>query len=230
MSEASCEELISFKCGALKLSGVLAYSEQRAPKYAALICAPHPNFAGNMENNLVVALAREFSSHSMTLRFDYRGIGASEIKLTEDVSVFDYWDGIELSKNYADPLADVAAAATALREAANDLPLVILGYSFGSIVGLMSGLKLDGARAMAAIAPPLAMYPFDFLSSCQIPCALVSGDGDFVFSRGESERLKSVWSDKVHQLVLPGQDHFFRDSEVAVCAQVRAFVEQGLNL
>lgn len=225
-----CEECVSFPCGGLTLSGVLAHPEQDAPKYAALICAPHPNFAGNMENNLVMALARAMSRNAMTLRFDYRGIGASEIELPADVSVFDYWDDVEQSKNYADPLADVAAAGAALLECANDLPLVVLGYSFGSIVGLMGGLKLGGVRAMAGIAPPLRMHPFDFLAASPIPCLLVSGEGDFVFSTEESERLKGAWGDRVRQSVLKGEDHFFRDSEDSVCAQVRHFVEQGLKL
>ena len=229
MSADVCEEFVSFPSGDLRLSGVLAYPEQTAPRYAALICAPHPNFAGNMENNLVVALAREFSAHAMTLRFDYRGIGNSEIRLPVEGSVFDYWDELEQSKDYAAPLADIAAAAAALRGYAHGLPLAILGYSFGSIVGLQSGMELDGVRALVGLAPPLGMYPFDFLSACRVPCLLLSGDGDFVFSADESARLKSVWSPSVEQVVISGEDHFFRDSETAVCARVRTFVERGMN-
>ena len=230
MSDEVCEELVAFACGELRLSGVLSYPERSAPTYAVLICAPHPNFAGNMENNVVVALARAFASRAMTLRFDYRGIGASEIRLPSETSVFDYWDALEAKWNYADPLADIAAAAASLNAYSHGLPLVIVGYSFGAIVGLMSGLKLAGVRAMAGVAPPLKMYPFDFLAGCKTPCALISGDGDFVFSADESARLRSLWSAQVRQTVLPDEDHFFRGTEGAVCAQVRAFVEQGLKL
>ncbi|HLX60405.1 MAG TPA: hypothetical protein VKX17_03895 [Planctomycetota bacterium] len=229
MSELIVEELVSFQCGELLLSGVLAYPEQRAPKNAVLICAPHPNFAGNMENNLVAALAREFSPHAMTLRFDYRGIGASEIRLAENQSIFDYWDDLEQSKNYAEPLADVAAAAAALNTFSHGLPLAILGYSFGSIVGLMTGMKLNGVRALAGIAPPLSMYPFDFLSVCRVPCMLVSGADDFVFSADESKRLRPVWSSFIGQSVLSGHDHFFRGFEDQLCARIRKFIEEKLN-
>ena len=230
MNSTVTEELISFPCGDINLSGILTYSNDHAPAYAALICAPHPNFAGNMENNLVVALATAFASRAMTLRFNYRGIGTSEIKLPDDQSVFDYWDAIEQSRNYADPLADITAAAAALNDASHNLPLVILGYSFGSIVGAISGMQLPNVRAMAGIAPPLAMYPFDFLAHCNIPCLLLSGADDFVFSASESERLKAVWSANVQQLVLPEQDHFFRDSEGTICARIRTFIETGANL
>ena len=229
MSDPIVEELVSFKCGDLNLSGVLAYPEQRVPRFAALICAPHPNFAGNMENNVVVALARDLSRDASTLRFDYRGIGASEIHLPEHISVFDYWDEIEQLKNYADPLADVAAAAAALNEFSNGLPLVILGYSFGSIVGLLSGIGMNGVRAMAGIAPPLSMYSFDFLSACHTPCLLISGAGDFVYSAEESARLRPIWSSHVRQIVLNGQDHFFRGTEDGLCVRIRSFVEEGIK-
>lgn len=227
MSDLIGEELVSFRCGDLNLSGVLTYPEQHELRYAMLICAPHPNFAGNMDNNVVVALAREFSRDAMTLRFDYRGIGASEIRLPETVSVFDYWDDIEQLKNYAAPRADVAAALAALNDYSNGLPLVVLGYSFGSIVGLSGCMKLSGVSALVGVAPPLSMYPFDFLSDCEIPCLLISGDHDFVFSADESAR--SMRNSLVTQVVLDGHDHFFRGTEDELCAQIRSFIEEGIK-
>ena len=226
--EPICEERITFPSGSLTLSGVLSYPEQASPLYAVLLCAPHPNFAGNMENNVIQALSREFGSQAMTLRFDYRGIGASEIELPSEVSAFDYWTDIEESKNYTDPLADVCAAARALKDSAVDLPLAVVGYSFGAIIGLLGEKSYSSVSALVGIAPPLKRYPFTFLSDCLTPCLLLSGRDDFVFDESAAE--KSAWPACVTQKVLEGHDHFFRETESVVTAHARAFVGSAMKL
>ena len=226
--EPICEERITFPSGSLTLSGVLSYPEQASPRYAVLLCAPHPNFAGNMENNVIQALSRDFGSHAMTLRFDYRGIGASEIELPSEISAFDYWTDIEESKNYADPLADVCSAARVLEESAAGLPLAVVGYSFGAIIGLLGEKSFSSVSAMVGIAPPLKRYPFTFLSDCRTPCLLLSGRDDFVFD--ESAAGNSAWPACVTQKVLEGQDHFFREAESVASAHARTFVEVAMKL
>jgi len=228
MEPLICEERITFPNGSLTLSGVLSYPEQARPRYAVLLCAPHPNFAGNMENNVIQALSREFGSRAMTLRFDYRGIGASEIELPAELSSFDYWTDIEESKNYTDPLTDVVAAARALEESAAGLPLVVVGYSFGAIIGLLGEKSISSVRALVGIAPPLKRYPFTFLSDCRTPCLLLSGRDDFVFDESAAER--SAWPACVTQNVLDGHDHFFRESEGVATSHARAFVESAMKL
>lgn len=229
MDAPICEESVTIPNGALRLSGVLAYPETGAARFAALLCAPHPNFAGNMENNVIQALARDFARDAMTLRFDYRGIGASQSHLSDDVSVFDYWNQVEETQNYSDPFADALAAAAALCEFSSGLPLAIVGYSFGSIIGLRLEKHVTSLRAIAGIAPPLTRYDFSFLSKCRTPCLLLSGRDDFVLPTDGNADIQKSWPTCVTQTILDGHDHFFRGTEETVCHQVRTFVEKALS-
>src|SRR5512143_649679 len=117
MAATAIEEYITFSSGSLQLRGVLAYPEEAAPGRAVLMCSPHPHFAGDMNNNVICAVARRLAARAVVLRFDYRGVGDSEISLAPDISVFDYWTDIEQIKDYREPVLDVASAARALREA-----------------------------------------------------------------------------------------------------------------
>ncbi len=219
------EEQITVPSGGVRLAAVLGYPESGMPAYATLLCPPHPNFAGDMENNVITALAREFSRDALTLRFNYRGIGQSEIALPQNVSLYDFWNDVEETKDYSVPLCDVQACAAELARQSNGAPLIIVGYSFGSIAGLMAGQKLNAA-ALVGIAPPLIRYDFSFLAENTTPALLLSGVDDFVFSREVSDAL--VLPKTVRREILSGEDHFFREHEADLASRVRRFIQEFL--
>lgn len=220
------EEQTTISSSGARLAGVLGYPETGVPAYTVLLCPPHPNFAGDMENNVIAALAREFSRDALTLRFNYRGIGQSEIALPQNVSVYDFWNDVEETKDYSVPLCDVEACAAELAQLSNGAPLVVAGYSFGAIAGLMAGQKMPAAAALIGIAPPLIRYDFSFLGDCKKPALLISGTEDFVFSRAASDAL--VLPPTVRREILDGEDHFFRDHEADLASRVRRFIQEFL--
>ena len=68
---------VSFRSGDLSLEGLLANPGANAP--AAVVCHPHPAYGGSMFNNVVDAiLAAMWQAGYATLRFNFRGVGASE--------------------------------------------------------------------------------------------------------------------------------------------------------
>jgi hypothetical protein len=189
-----------------------------------LICAPHPNFAGTMENNVVRALAQALARSAVTLRFDYRGVGESEIILPRGVSAFDYWEEVEEKKDYAGALADVAVAGEELRQAAGGLPMAVVGYSFGAIVGLRYACGQQQVRAMVGISPPLRKIGLEFLAGCHKPCLLLGGSGDFVCSPDD---LRALRGERVEVEVLEARDHFFRGEEELPCERVVKFLDRA---
>ena len=87
-----------------------------APQGTVVIAHPHPLFGGTMDNKVVQTLARAFvQSGWRALRFNFRGVGASE-------GTYDEGRG-ELQ----DLLAVVAHSAP-------DGPLALAGFSFGAFV------------------------------------------------------------------------------------------------
>ena len=171
MIQAIAEEYVTFSSGPLRLRGVLAYPEEAAPERAVLLCSPHPHFAGDMNNNVICAVARRLAAQAVVLRFDYRGVGESEISLDPGASVFDYWTGIEETRDYREPVQDVASAAVALREATQfyDVEFCIAGYSFGAATGMLFAHNATDVHKMVAIAPPLGKVSFEFLACTAKP-------------------------------------------------------------
>jgi alpha/beta superfamily hydrolase len=224
------EERITFACDGLRLTGVLAYPECERPEYAVLVCSPHPHFAGNMDNNVVCAVARTAAAHGVTFKFDYRGVGDSQINLPGGLSVFDYWSDMEKTKDYGDAVRDVSAAATALATATKglDIPLSVVGYSFGAATGLLYGYANEEVCNWVAIAPPLGKVSFDFLSDCSKPGLFLIGTGDFLYSAQKTEQLREILASNATVEMIENADHFFRGDENLVAQRVEQFIRNNV--
>jgi alpha/beta superfamily hydrolase len=227
MPQSVLEEQITFSSGPLRLSGILAYPEQAAPRRAVLVCSPHPHFAGDMNNNVVRAVARQLAANAVVLRFDYRGVGESEIALDCGLSVFDYWTEIEETRDYRDAVEDVESAARALRRATEsfDVDFSVVGYSFGAVTGMMFAHKAGNVHKMVAIAPPLGKVSFEFLSSCSKPSLHLVGKQDFLYSDAQIEAFRKMLGAAARVVVLENADHFFRAEEDMLAQRVDEFLD-----
>ena len=98
------------------------------PRGIALICHPNPVQGGTMLNKVVSTLQRTARDAGLiTLRFNYRGVGASAG--THDMGTGE--------------VDDAQAAAAWLRAKHPDLPLTLLGFSFGGFVAASLGGRLE---------------------------------------------------------------------------------------
>jgi len=231
MQDKIIEERITFvNDDGLQLTGVLAYPESIEPMNAVLLCSPHPHFAGNMDNNVICEIARELAVHSITFRFDYRGVGDSQINLPGELSVFDYWSDIEETKNYTDAVHDVSAAAHTLGSTIGelDIPFSVVGYSFGAAIGLLYGHENENVCSLVAIAPPLGKVSFEFLSNCPKPGFFLIGTGDFLYSQEKTEQLRQTLTSNITVEVLENADHFFRGDENILARKVDEFIRNNM--
>jgi alpha/beta superfamily hydrolase len=208
------------------LAGVLGYPLDGDPKWAVLICSPHPNFGGDMENNVVAALAGRLSQEAVTLRFDYRGVGGSRIDLRPGLSVFDYWEDIEQTLDYREPLADTGAAVDELSLLTSGLPMIAVGYSFGAIMGTRMAVRDRRLVAMVGISPPLKRVGFEHLSDCRKACLLVSGQDDFVFDADAARNLVDAAGPNL-TFERPLGDHFFVGLEADLADRIARFVDRA---
>lgn len=96
----------------------------------ALICHPNPVQGGTMLNKVISTLQRTARDAGfVTLRFNYRGVGAS-------AGSHDMGNG---------EIDDAQAAAAWLRSQHPELPLTLLGFSFGGFVAAGLGGRLEAA-------------------------------------------------------------------------------------
>lgn len=218
------EERISFANGEIKLDGVLTYPQTVESVRAILLCSPHPYFAGNMDNNVIRELAQHLASDSITLRFDYRGVGESRIDLPAGLSVFDYWTDIEESKNYSDAVSDIACAADELYRISGGLPLTVIGYSFGVVTGFLYGNGNSFVDTMIGIAPPLGKVSFDFLNGCDKDVLVLIGKVDFLYSDCKASEFEKAIGPCATIELLNNCDHFFRDDENRIAKKVKEFI------
>jgi alpha/beta superfamily hydrolase len=207
-----------------RLIGILSYPAAASPARGVLLCSPHPNFAGDMDNNVIVALAEQLARRDIVLRFDYRGIGQSRIDLPPGVSVIDFWDQLEQTLDYSQPLQDTAHAAQELLCICGRLPVAIVGYSFGAVKGTRVAVDEPCIASMVAIAPPLSRVDFNHLTRCAKRCLLISGTTDFVFSADVAQRLTARAGNHLVVERVEGADHFFRKCEATLVRRVEQFL------
>jgi alpha/beta superfamily hydrolase len=102
-----------------------------APRAVAIVCHPHPQGGGTLDNKVAQTLARAFVQLGYrAVRFNFRGVGASEGEYDEGRGETD----------------DTLAVIAAHRDPA--LPLVLAGFSFGAYVVSQAAQRLpDDAKA-----------------------------------------------------------------------------------
>jgi alpha/beta superfamily hydrolase len=118
------------------------YQDQPLAKGLALLCHPNPVQGGTMLNKVISTLQRTARDAGyITLRFNYRGVGGS-------VGEHDMGQG---------EVDDAEAAARWLRAQYPELPLSLLGFSFGGFVAAALGGRLEAqgtpAERLFMVAP-----------------------------------------------------------------------------
>jgi alpha/beta superfamily hydrolase len=158
-----------------------------------VICHPHPLYGGDMHSGVVVrAIEACAAQHVATLRFNFRGVGASTG--THD-------DGRGEQDDARAALADLrrrlpAGAAVALG-----------GYSFGAAVAAAVAGQASVA-GLALIAPPLRLASLKPPSAVTGPVLVVVGAEDQYCPVAALEPLREALPGATITII-DGADHFF---------------------
>ena len=159
------------------------------PRGVAVVCHPHPQHGGTMDNKVVQTLARAFTQLGYTaVRFNFRGVGASAGAWAQGPGEID------------DALAVIAA------QRAPDQPLVLAGFSFGAYVASNAAQRLGSAAVERLVLVGPAASRFDMAAVPQ-GTLVIHGEADDVVP------LAAVfdWArpQSLPVTVIPGAGHFF---------------------
>jgi alpha/beta superfamily hydrolase len=159
----------------------------------AVIAPPHPLMGGSMESPVVTEIALACQKAGLaSLRFNWRGVGASAGSTSGDAAVADV--------DYASALAFLVETVPG--------PITACGYSFGAAAAVRSARLRPGPRRLLLVAPPPSLFDTRLLRDLRRPVCILVGDEDRFI---DHEELASLAADlpAVHFTLLRGCDHFF---------------------
>jgi len=153
---------------------------------------PHPLYGGDMTNNVLEAIVSAYQKKGYaTLRFNFRGVGAS---------TGGHDDGIGEQ-------ADLAAAVKFL-EGQGIEPVDLAGYSFGAWIIAKAAAGIP-AKGIIMVAPPVDMMPFDDTVSIPNLKLVVTGSRDEFAPVDRIKVLTAAWNLAAAFEIIDGADHFF---------------------
>jgi uncharacterized protein len=156
----------------------------------AVICHPHPQHGGTMDNKVVQTLARAFVQLGWrSVRFNFRGVGASQGAWDEGAGEID------------DALAVIAAHRSA------GTPFVLAGFSFGAYVASHAAVRLtDDAKPqrMVLVGPSTQRQQ---MAAVPADTVVIHGETDDVVPL--SATLDWARPQVLPVIVFPGVGHFF---------------------
>jgi hypothetical protein len=191
---------ISFASETITCEGVLVRSEDDTHAPGLVICHPHPLYGGDMESNVVRALAEAFAAAGFAvLRFNFRGVGKSGGH---------YGEGIGEQQ-------DARAALTWLsaQPGIDADQLFLAGYSFGARVTLAVAASDPRVCGFTVVAPPVLGGQWLSLESSRGPKLFLSGARDPYAPSEVLTGLVRRLPEPKRLVVFPDTDHFFVGQE-----------------
>jgi alpha/beta superfamily hydrolase len=166
-----------------------------------IICHPHPQFAGTMDNKVVTTVAKTYLDLGINvIRFNYRGVGESqgsygeiEGEVEDTLAVFDWLDSqYDVSRVF------------------------LAGFSFGAYIAAKVGLTLTECSAydikvphLLLVAPSVESSPFELATPLAAPCTVLMGRQDEIVPFDTVERWVQGQAPVLEFIELPEATHFF---------------------
>jgi uncharacterized protein len=205
--QSANEDLVRFPSGAFSLEGRICVPD-RATR-AAVVCHPHPQYGGDMDNSVVVATTRALAEQDVaTMRFNFRGVGDSEGSYSGNLAETD----------------DARAAVACLRARLPEAKIALGGYSFGAAVALLGGHADSDVESLFAIALPATMFDLGAIRASAKAKLFLLGDRDPYCPYAALESVVKGLAGENSLIRLCGADHFLFGFEQEIGEAVARFV------
>lgn len=190
--------------------------EAAAVRGVAVVCHPLPTHGGTMHNKVVYrAAAGLLDAGLITLRFNFRGVGASTGEFSNGVGEKE----------------DVTAALDYLSENYPNQPITLAGFSFGSRVGTEVGIADDRVVRLISIGTPVNKYDYAYMQAINKPILFVHGDED---EFGAVDKLREMVDGlpaaaEAQLVVFPGCGHFFDDDLNKLRDTIKTWTDEQIS-
>ena len=174
----------------------------------AIVAPPHPLMGGSMDSPVATELGLAASDAGyVSLRFNWRGVGASAGKPSGEI---------------ADADADCRAALDFMRESVEG-GIVACGYSWGSLAVFRTCTAAPRVKKLVLVAPPPAMLERAVFERSGRPTLIVTGDRDSYVPLDALRELVAGL-EQIELVVLPDVDHFFMSGLALLGRSVRSWL------
>jgi alpha/beta superfamily hydrolase len=186
---------------------------------AVIITHPWGPLGGNMNNNVVLAIAVWFQRLNVTtMRFDFCGSqlgrGTRQVNQVKEASGF-LLSGQHIRK---------PDSKTTTTHSKPPIYILLVGYSYGSIISASASAQIPRCIGVAMISPPLAvrhwLYMFygnhhlDQARRSGLPLLMILGSNDnFTTEEAFMDVVETMPTNTTTGAVLKDVDHFFRGRE-----------------
>jgi alpha/beta superfamily hydrolase len=196
------------RSGDLNLEGVL-HLPASLPAPGVVVCHPHPQYGGDMGNNVVVAICEALTASGIAgLRFNTRGTGRSDGSFDNGIGERD----------------DLRAAQSHLSrtDGIDEGRVAVAGYSFGAMIA--AEVAGGDMRALVLVSPPLSAVDIRVGWGC--PAFVIGSDADHI---APVDRLR-VLADApgAELLIISGADHSWWGFEDELSDAVVTFLSSHL--
>ena len=174
-------------------------SDKEYQDWVVIICHPHPQHGGTMDNKVITTVARAARDVGLdTVRFNYRGVGESEGRYGE----------------FAGECEDLDAIVSWVRETTNKSKFILAGFSFGSAVVANRCHEISETEHAFLLAPPIERYnyPVEF----SVPVSVIQGGADEVVDALGVTRWAETISSPFEYLYIGHCSHFFHGRLVSL--------------
>jgi hypothetical protein len=196
-----------------RLETLLESPRERQTTGGAVICHPHPEHGGTMQNKVAHTLARAFVAKGFcVLRFNFRGVGQSD-------GAFDEGEG---------EFQDAMSAVQAMRDRSGALPLWLAGFSFGAAIAIRAAAE-TGAKGLVSVAPAVSRVSRQAKTQPDCPWLIIQGDKDDLVALDDTIAWVNDLEPGPELKIFPGTDHFFHGKLVELRKAVEEFIEHTIN-
>jgi len=184
-----------------------------------LICHPHPQFQGTMNNKVVTTTGKTYMDMGIdVMRFNYRGVGESG---------GEYGD-------VSGEVEDGVAVAQWLIQNKRPKRLFLAGFSFGAYIAAAIVVELSKVSPsvtvphLLLIAPSVENFPFEKVTPFTLPTTVILGEQDEVVEFDAVSDWVDAQYPPVEFISMSEATHFFHGQLVLLKQELKASLSPHL--